>query len=416
MSSVQEPPVINPLDNVSRRRRLKASKLNTRDHSTQTKEWNAEVIKVERCTPAEYLINSWSKIFEYTPNQKMKRFHLRGSGDAKGLELILYSPIESDPDARTPVHTFRFPTPDSKISLRLYDATALIEVFTDANKKKGQAAVGDYWAIFLRGHNDQEKVNARRMLRRLEGLARVMPDDWFSYRNFFTTPGLNYDASIPPPIAEGQHSYEMAGGVVLSFTGTLATKEALEFFGHRNFRLKANEARPMTRSMAKAAAGLKGTRKGERMSARLADQEARRKERQERRATLRDSSPQRLEFPPVVLTPPTGYKTTSVRSPSSSLQETRGDNASQADEGQSESDKDYPIKGILDDDVDSDGEPIYLISWEPKDGETYDDTWEPEENVSPEALAVYRQAKVEKAPSKKRKKGSRARPTKRGKN
>lgn len=67
---------------------------------------------------------------------------------------------------------------DAKISLRLYDATALIEIFTDPKKKRGEAAVaGDYWAIFSRGHNDYKKKNAGAILQRLENLTREMPDN-----------------------------------------------------------------------------------------------------------------------------------------------------------------------------------------------------------------------------------------------
>ncbi|KAI4208647.1 MAG: hypothetical protein LQ349_009691, partial [Xanthoria aureola] len=412
MSSYKIPSANDPLDPshlTSRGKRLKRSGILTQPPKVdgEPTTWDAEVIKIERCTSVEYLTNEWRKVFEFTPLQKDKRSYLRGSGGLQDLVLTLYSTVENT--VTETFRTFPFPAPDATLSVRLYDTNALIEIFTDPIKEPG-ADLGDYWAIFLRGHNHQERLNVTNMLRHLEGLVRAMPDEWFSYRNFFTVPGEATDAIIPPPpIAEAQHTYDMAGGVSLFLTGNLATRQALELFGHRNFRQTARETRSMTKPVSKGRPGAYQTstmapalRPGTRRSERLAKLEVQR----DRRETA---------FLPVVIRPQQGFQAdqsegqspratsddSSVLS-SVTLTSHRSDNVNIPDKG-SVDPEEYDIERILKDDVDEDGDPIYLIKWKPNEvtGEGYDDTWEPEDNISSEALAVYSLGK-EKSSSKRK--------------
>ncbi|KAI4282895.1 MAG: hypothetical protein L6R38_002589 [Xanthoria sp. 2 TBL-2021] len=435
--SVSDP--LDPSHSTSRRQRLKRSGILTQAKTGEPRTWDAEVIKIERCTSVEYLTNEWRKVFEYTPLQKDKRSYLRGTGGKDDLALTLYTIAEDKKTGPDTLQTFPFPVPDAKLSIRLYDANALIEIFTDPNKKPGVDAEGDYWAIFLRGDNNQERMNVVNMLRHLEGLVRTMPDEWFSCRNFFTVPGEATDAIIPPPpTADGQYTHEMAGGVSLFLTGNLATKEALELFGHRNFRQTAQETRSMTKPVPKGRPGAYKTssiapalRPGQKKSERLAKLEVQREKREQRMQVSRvqrDSSPLRVVFPPVVIRPQQGFQAhqsegqrqatsddSSMRS-SVTLSGDHGDTAKSPDEGSIDPEE-YPIEGILKDDVDDDGNSIYLIKWKSNEetGEGYDDTWEPEDNVSADALAVYRLGK-EKSSSKKRKtKGRPARSSKKSK-
>ncbi|KAL8849094.1 MAG: hypothetical protein Q9221_005938 [Calogaya cf. arnoldii] len=423
----------------SRGQRLTRSRILTQSKTGEPKKWDAEVIKIQRCTSVEYLTNQWRKIFEFTSAQKEKRSYLKGIGGLDDLVLTLSIVEDKDSEPKT-LQTFPFPAPDAELSVRLYDAGALIEIFTDPNKKPGMNAEGDYWAIFLRGHNDQERINVQNMLRRLEGLVRAMPDEWFSYRNFFTVPGEATDAKIPPPpTREGQFNYEMAGGVSLALKGNLSTKEALELFGHRNFR----ETAPVTRSMTtreaprgrpgayttstKAPALKPGSES--RKTKRLEQLEVQRERRNRRIEGVRkDSSPLRLLFPQVVIPLNQGSEahqssegqpqaTTDDQSTQSSatLKGDHGDAATNPDEG-SVDQTEYDIESILKEDVDDDGSPLYLIKWKPNEitGEGYDDSWEPEGNISSEALAVFRRSK--KSVSKRKPKKQPTRSSKRSKN
>ncbi|KAL9036773.1 MAG: hypothetical protein Q9180_004101 [Flavoplaca navasiana] len=429
--------LLDPGNLTSRRLRLKRTKVLTRSTAIEEpRQWDAEVIKIERCTSVEYLTNEWRKVFEYTPLQKDKRSYLRGTGGKDDLVLMLFTTAEDQEAEPKTLQTFHFPTPDAKLSVRLYDANALIEIFTDPVKKPGVDAEGDYWAIFLRGHNNQERINVTNMLRRLEGLVRTMPDEWFSYRNFFTVPGLATDAVIPPPpVAEGQFTLEMAGGVSLSLTGNLATKEALELFGHRNFRQTARETRSMTKQVPKGRPGAyktssmapavwPGRKKSERL-ARLELQRERREQRMEASRAQRFSSPLGVLFPIVVIRPQQGSQAHQSEVPpeatpddqsersSVTLSGDRGDAAN--NEGPVDQEE-YDIESILKDDVDDDGSPIYLIKWKANEetGEGYDDSWEPEDNVSADALAAYRLGK-EKSSLKRKTKGRPARSSKKSK-
>ncbi|KAL8685668.1 MAG: hypothetical protein Q9224_005726 [Gallowayella concinna] len=416
---------LDPHNKFSRRLRRKQYKLRPHNASVNIALWDAEVIKVERCSSVEYLSDTWHRIFEYSREQKNNRYYLEGAGNSDDLVLTLYQTLEFGSDRNT-IKTFPFPVPDAKISLRLYDANALIEIFTDPT---GNDTVSDYWAVFLRGHNEQSKIDALNMLRRLEGLARAMPNDWFSYRNFFTVPGEATDTRIPAEIAEGQHAYQMAGGMTLQLTGVLATRQALELFGHRNFRLTGNVHRPTTRSMTRARSQVskvsntvadrsnKQSAKAAKKAAKAAKKAARREVRM-----MRKFSPLGSSLSEVVLTPQTGHQaqqsegvpkaaTDQNEFPSSSGT-VQGD-INQSDKGQSDSEE-YPIKGILEENVDEDGQPIYLVSWE---RESFEDSWEPEENISLEALKVFRLAEQKKTLSKKRKpkKKARGRPAKKSK-
>ena len=222
------------LGNSSRRRELKRLGLSS-IRAGDTDVWAAEVVTAEQCTSEEYKSDQWRTRFEYSHIQKNSCCHLQGTGGLHDLVLTLFTTKEVRYPKPQSIATFRFPTAAAKISLRLYDSRALIEIFTDPVKKKGQRTVGDYWAIFLRGHNDYEKQQATKMLRRLENLPREMPDQWFSYRNFITAIGLATDTELPVPSTVGQYTHEMAGAN-LTFTGNFARAGFLEALGVRNYR------------------------------------------------------------------------------------------------------------------------------------------------------------------------------------
>ncbi|KAL9014041.1 MAG: hypothetical protein Q9173_001291 [Seirophora scorigena] len=387
-------------------RRVQLAGIGLREHQEKPQEWVAEVLKAERCSSVEYGLNQWSK----------------------DLTLTLFTTaVISDPNPQN-IHTFSFPVVDAKISLRLYDATALIEIFIDPKKKRGEAVVaGDYWAIFLRGHNDYEKKNAGAMLRRLENLAREMPDNWFSYRSFFTVSGQATDTSAPPPVSVGQYNHEMAGGS-LKFSGNFATAKFLGALGHRNFRPRLEVTNVTTRKMARESdayrfstvlPALRPKTKGQRKSGRLQDLEARRSKRARSEAASSDSGPVRLQFHKVVIQANVGkiaeQSVGQVHPASDEPSSARSSTvvANPPSESGSSSSQDYPIKRIVDDRV-KDGVPEVLVEWEEEGHGLW---WVPEDDVSPEALRIYREAQ-EASSSKKRRpptRKGRGRPPKKSK-
>ncbi|KAL8903082.1 MAG: hypothetical protein Q9207_004161 [Kuettlingeria erythrocarpa] len=188
--------------------------------------WLAQVIKAERCDSEEYKRWEWTTVFEIPGHDVLEPYN--------GADVSVTCA-------------------DAKISLRLYDSSALIELFTHPIEKRGQpVAPGDFWAISLRGHNDYEKGQVGAMMRRVEYLAREMPDLWFSYRNFFTIPGFGTDTTLPPaPFASvGRYVHEMAGSN-MTFAGNLARVDILEALGHRGYRPRLGESQMETRAMAR---------------------------------------------------------------------------------------------------------------------------------------------------------------------
>ncbi|KAL8735430.1 MAG: hypothetical protein Q9166_000976 [cf. Caloplaca sp. 2 TL-2023] len=414
--------------------------------SRRQAEFVAEVIKAQRCTSVEYQSNQWSDVFEYSIGKKANRCFLRGKGGIAGLELTLFRTAEFKDENPETIHELTFPAPDAKLSLRLYDSNGIIEIFTDPNQKKGQEAVGDYWTISLRGHSDFEKIQAPKLLRWLESVAREMPDNWFRYRNFFTVPGAR-DAAVPPPVAAGQYNHEMAGsGGSMKFTGNLASAPFLVALGYRNVHPRVKSLRTQTQQVrgedankdayrfSTMAPSLRPRRKGEKskkISARQTKLEAKRGRRAI--AVSNDSRPQGGQIVQVVIPQSTGVQTTAAKqsadlpiaatdepgaqSPTAAANspQSRVATADQGDESEADAEDpspSYTIRRILDDGENSDGEVMYYIDWEPQDGIESTPTWQPEENVDVEALVAYRQ---EKASRKRKGKRAPGRPKKKGK-
>lgn len=215
------------------------------------------------------------------------------------------------------------------------------------------------------------------MMRRLEYLAREMPDFWFSYRNFLTIPSQATDTTIPPPVASvGRYVHEMAGGNI-TFTGHLARADVLEALGHRGYRPRLGESQMETRAMARQSnayrystvlPALKPSRKGKKAK-------TPRLERLETRRAKRAGSDDESEENVVVEQPeeqpekqpeqgPAKKVVTSDYDPArvltmiieirKGMQAKKSEPPAALDESSTESDvssKEHPIKGILNDKV-----------------------------------------------------------------
>ncbi|KAI4191850.1 MAG: hypothetical protein LQ346_004578 [Caloplaca aetnensis] len=363
--------------------------------------WLAEVIKAERCNSEGYKRWEWTTVFEYSQHERDARCYLRGTGGITNLVLTLFTDTgfpDTTSSKPTTVQTFPFPAHDAKISLRLYDSSALIELFTHPVKKRGQPVEsGDFWAISLRGHNDYEKVQVGAMMRRVESLAREMPDLWFSYRNFFTIPGLATDTTIPPaPFASvGRYVHEMAGGN-MTFTGNLARADILEGLGHRGYRPRLGESRMVTRAMARESnayrystvlPAVKPPRKGKEKTPRLERLEARRAKRAgtEEYSEVEEAAEDEQK--------------TGTQAEQSEPATALGESSESKDSPSEASSGEHPVKSILSDKVQK-GVQMYRVEWE-EQGRAR--SWVTEDQVSAEALSVYQQAKDDAQSKKKRK-------------
>ncbi|KAL8933314.1 MAG: hypothetical protein Q9211_005848 [Gyalolechia sp. 1 TL-2023] len=407
------------------------------------REWAAEVVKVERCSSVEYAAGpNWGKLFEYNHAAKNHRCYLRGKGNYLSIELTLeVHAVHLDPSPSI-LGTVNIPTEDAKLSLRLFGSSALVEIFVDPEKIRGQPKVpGDCWAIFLRGHNEYEMKKSTEMFGRLENLAREMPDASFNSRNFYTETGYATDTQIPEPLpAVGHYYHEMTGGGLL-FTGNLASASFLQEVGQGNFRPKLGQDTPnvTTRAMERGGPAykfstmmpaLQHSSKDDKPGARLTRLERleRRRARRAEPEVVPDVAAVPLKFSAVVIDEDTA-EGAQLAAPQSSAQSrtaaaqqtgslpiafttgslptafTAGSlslaGADSVREPSISGSEEYPIKGILEEDVNSDGESMFLVEWE---GD-YEPSWQPRNDISIEAMSAWR---VATETSKKRKGKGRA--------
>lgn len=410
----------------------------------KTSEWHAEVREVKRCYSTFYngghgFITDW----EYTPDEPNRRCFLIGDGDLRQISLTLkVNAVHKDPNPDV-LHQFSIPTEGGQISLRLFDKGMYMELHIDPDRQDNEQPIGTYWAFTFRAHNEPEMKLARAMLRRLEFMTREMPDVWFKYRNYYTVPGAinrdqdNVELERPAEPQEGYFRMELSGGHSMEFTNHLATTPFLRAFGYQDVRPARPQEDPvgplqhprLTRSMVLAspayafssltpsnAVSIKVIKKGK-LSKKLSKLETRRAQRalagtvygkHVESEVPSESSEGVLCFAAVVIPPP-GAENAAIQSSASQAADPSATQV--ADEGteaaSAGSDVEYPIKEILDEDVNSDGETMYLMDWE---GD-FEATWQPEGNISNEALLAW---KAKKRPTRKRPAKQRGRPRKRG--
>lgn len=382
--------------------------------------WVAEVAKVEHCTSNEYDAGRGFKTYwEFNPDEPNKQCFFEGSGDSTLMVFELRANAVRRDRNPSLLQSFQIPDESPMIpSLRLFDSQMCMEIHKDPRRRRGKVA-GERWAIFFRGHNDNEIRCAKKVLRRAELIARAMPDEWFLYRNFFTAPAatagdIPADRVGDPNIQVGAVQFDLPGGYKVRFTKHLATPAFINELGYSHVRPPRLEG-PVTRSRAAVLgsthmpsnppAGTGGSR-----DAIIA---SRRQKKAEKRAArgkrtesyqLGASAAQPGHSPTVAPTAVSAaYEPSATHSPSPSPQPATAPMAAPEDdlgaastaasaeagsEGASspDPDREWPIKGILDEGVDEDGVTLYQIDWEALLA-----NMEPEDNVSPEAIRVWRQ-------------------------
>ncbi|KAL8659302.1 MAG: hypothetical protein Q9202_007184 [Teloschistes flavicans] len=210
--------------------------------------WSAEVGKFEYCRRRDYDHGKGLKTaFVFSVEEMHRRCILTAEAPFHGDELTLSIEIEEfkmDPSP-TRIWDSKIPNEENLVSIRLLDHGPSLEVHLDPKPRNKSAAryqdEGQIFVFRLRTHRDVAVQNAKNMLRRVENLTLDMPDDWFRYRNYFTTtPNMGDEAdeeqSDEPPITVGQHTVDFGGGVQLRLTGHLASAEFLALLGHKNIR------------------------------------------------------------------------------------------------------------------------------------------------------------------------------------
>lgn len=188
----------------------------------------------------------YQRAFEYSEYQRESRCALFAEGNHEALKLtLMLARGSNDPSPEIVAH-FSIPREGYLYSIRLFDQSRSMDVHVEPKPKTKFAAKARaearYWSIAFRAHDETELYNTKRMLRRLENLTLEMPDEWFTYRNYFTrTPNVGDEAdetqqSGQPSVEVGRNRVELAGGHSITFTGALASFEWLSLEGHENIR------------------------------------------------------------------------------------------------------------------------------------------------------------------------------------
>ncbi|KAL9011885.1 MAG: hypothetical protein Q9173_003316 [Seirophora scorigena] len=400
-----------------------------RDNDAQ---WTAEVKQVQRCNSTSYAGGrGFETQFEYSPvppNAQRRCF--------------LINTVYQDPNF-TVLHRFYIPTDNALISLRLFDRGMLMEIHIDPERVGRRRSVGDNWAIVFRAHTKQERENARAMMRRIEALTREMPDAFFKYRNFFTSVGLAADGttrSPPRETTEGFYQHELSSGHKMVFTGHFATAPFLRALGQEIVRparpvsmdpeegqnvvdqprLLRSMIRPTTSnaylfsSLAPSGAVAVNVIKRGRRDKVLSKRETRRANRALRALNAMgpesdsgdsDRQESKPRDSPILLWPIGDLiSSTNHWRANSSRPVSAGTPA--VEDGDADASEDFPIKGILKERKKK-GKTEYLVDWEPaSDGEEYSPSWEPETNLSAEALQVWNAKKPKKRAASTRGRGA----------
>lgn len=204
--------------------------------------------KFEYCGRKDYDHGKGLKTaFVFSVEEMHRRCILTAEAPFHGDELTLSLEIDAfkmDPSPRR-IWECKIPNEENLVSIRLLDHGPSLEVHLDPKPRNKSAAryqdEGEIVVFRLRTHRDVAVQNAKNMLRRVENLTLEMPDDWFRYRNYFTTtPNMGDEAdeeqSDEPPTTVGQHTLDFGGGVQLRLTGHLASARFLALLGHKNIR------------------------------------------------------------------------------------------------------------------------------------------------------------------------------------
>ncbi|KAL9595377.1 MAG: hypothetical protein Q9219_006479 [cf. Caloplaca sp. 3 TL-2023] len=427
-----------------------------RQHQDNAAPWAAEIALVQRCDSTGYDGGrGYSTVFEYspTPPNAQRRCFLTGQGDMAGLTFTLtVNAVFQDPNP-TVLHQFSIPSPHALVSLRLFDKGMFMEIHVDPVRRGRSRPLGDYWEVRFRAHNNPERKLARAMLRRLENLTREMPDAWFKYRNYFTQIGIVSGEEAAPPTepTEGYHRVELSSGHAMAFTGHLATAAFQRALGHvrvrpaRRVSVDPEEGQELIKQPRLLRSRVREGRaymfsslsinkhvsahviKNGKVDKVLSKRETRRANRAMQGIVASGDEDVVLssggETPPYLFGPldttDSGANQTAaddehlgadntaagVREPGAG--EPAAGEESVAINSADDSDEAYPIKGVLDEAENSDGETMYLVDWE---GE-YSPSWQPVEDIS---MAALQEWNAKKQRSKKRTASNRGRGRDRG--
>ncbi|KAL8941394.1 MAG: hypothetical protein Q9216_002272 [Gyalolechia sp. 2 TL-2023] len=374
-------------------RRQQKTQLKIKRRQVHLQEWAAEVVKVDRCDSIQYEAGpNWGREFEYNHEERNRRCYLRAKGNHLGIGLTLeLHAVHLDPSP-TILGTIHFPTDDAKLSLRLFGTSALVELFIDPKKARGQPKQpGDCWAIFLRGYNDYEKKKTEEMFGRLESMAREMPDAWFNHRVFYTMTGYATDTAMPkvPATMVGNYYHEMKGGGI-TFTGNFASANFLQEMGVRDFRPALGQDTPNVTTRARERGGPAYMFSTMTPALKIS--------RNDVKSVVEGVQ---LAVPPHQITQPLGVVAQETGSlPTAGTQGSLSIAGTESvREPSASGSEEYPIKGILEEDVNSDGESMFLVEWE---GD-YDPSWQPRDDISIEAMSAWNVVKETSKKSKKRK-------------
>ena len=134
-------------------------------------------------TSLQLSLTGYKVLFEYS-DKSSQRCTLVAAGNIEGLTLRLELGVQHKDPSPIVLHTFNITNDENLYTVRLFDYRMSMDVHVDPRRgARGRAKpIGDFWAIYFRGHAEQEIKNAKAMMRRVENITLEMPDKWFKVR------------------------------------------------------------------------------------------------------------------------------------------------------------------------------------------------------------------------------------------
>ena len=198
----------------------------------RTSAWRAELEKVSSCDGVDYdggkgLVTD----FKFSDEHHKRRWVLECEGNSQKLVMEVYEMMQhQDPNALT-LFEIALPNEEDLLDLRIYESTRSLELrLTPKGEALTKREPRKIWSLHFRTE-EKRLSKAKAMMKRLENVTSEMPGNWFSYRNYSSSPTLER-ATKESEFVPGEVSQHITSGHVWKFTGFIASLEFQRALGH----------------------------------------------------------------------------------------------------------------------------------------------------------------------------------------
>ncbi len=272
-SSARQPMTGLPLpERVVRKRNARNARAG--EEPARTNKWRAQLAKVSSCEGVSYdggkgLVTD----FEFSDAQPSRRFALICDGNSQKLVMTLNCSVGHQDPNPSCLFEIELPNEDDVLDLRIYESTRSLELrLTPKGEASSKKEPRKIWSLHFR--TEQKHLgDAKKMVKRLENVTSEMPEDWFLYRNYSSSPNVE-GATEGSEFVPSVFSQSITGGHVWNFTGFFASLDFQRALGHVTADPAEKDSDPVSTSKTKTRSQTKAEKKAKKQDRR---RQARRK-------------------------------------------------------------------------------------------------------------------------------------------